>query len=375
MRQVLFQIPLKPWPWLPSWWPEEMPLHGFGVMLALTLLVCTWLATRRARREGIPPHLIQDLAIWIFVGGLLGARVVYVIQFWDQFQGEHVPWYQFLMIWQGGIVFYGSAVGGVIGYLLAYCFQLRKYRVSTWQMADIIAPAAAVGLCLGRIGCFLNGCCYGNVACADCWGVQYPLPSPARYSLVAQGLQTAAGFTVAPGGGPPVVAAVEPGSPADQAGLRGGDVIIGADGKAINDAVDLSHHIREEWPRGRNNLALTVRRAGAEMALAPFAPRTLPLHPTQLYESISTLLLFLFLMALAPLRRRPGVLMVVFAGGYAVHRFLDEVLRNDTPPVALGMTLSQWGSLVCLVVALGLGAWLWKYPATSGEPAAPGVAA
>jgi prolipoprotein diacylglyceryltransferase len=470
MYQVLFRIPFKPFDWLPDWWPQEVPIYGFGMMLFITFLVTTWLASRRARKEGINPQYLQDLAIWIFVGGLVGARLVYMKQY-------HEPLSNFFKIWQGGLVFYGSAIGGVAGYFLAYLFVIRKHGLSTWKLADIIAPSVAIGLLLGRIGCFLNGCCYGNVACPDCPGVGFPLSAPARYTLVGAGYQTAAGFTLIdmnrrdgrkvaavkpdspaaasglrvgdlivsintnadgtngephelkqpravvrryfladwiprvpapqelhidltvqrdgktvdlpaftlpnPGDAALVdlgftmidctVDEVEPGSAAYQHGLRPHDVIVdiaagpdprGADQRPVNFGNDLDAFLGEGWPRGKYELRLTVVHAGQTTpeVLPPFVPRTLKLHPTQLYESVSMALLFLLLTAYYPLRRRDGMVMVLFILGYSIHRFLNEVLRNDTDPVAFGMTLSQNGSILFFVVGLGLLVWLWSKP-------------
>src|SRR5437762_2998928 len=123
MQQVLFWIPIKT-----DWTPDGIPIYGFGMMLFLAFVVCTWLAGRRAQKEGIAKEHIQDLAIWIFVGGIVGARIVYMIQY-------DVPLWQFHRIWEGGLVFYGSAIGGLIGYTLAYFFIIRKYGLSTWKMA------------------------------------------------------------------------------------------------------------------------------------------------------------------------------------------------------------------------------------------------
>ncbi len=111
-----------------------------------------------------------------------------------------------------------------------------------------------------------------------------------------------------------------------------------------------------DWPRGRQNLELTVRRPGEDedIKLPPFRPKTLGLHPTQLYETISMAILFLLLTAYYPFRRLDGQVMGLFLTLYAVHRFLNELLRNDTDPVAFGMTLSQNGSVLVLLLGLVL---------------------
>src|SRR5581483_10806146 len=155
MQQVLLRIPLD---WLPAplnnILPSSLPIYGFGTMLVLAFLICPWLAARRAEKEGIPGDVIHDLALWLFAGGILGARINYMLV-------EGLPVSQFFRIWDGGLVFYGSAIGGLIGYFLAWRFVLRKHNLTLGKVADIVAPALALGLCLGRIGCFLNGCCFG----------------------------------------------------------------------------------------------------------------------------------------------------------------------------------------------------------------------
>jgi len=378
MQQVLFRIPLRGiFGWLPNWVPDSLPIYGFGFMLLLAFIIFPLLANRRAEKEGIAKERIQDLAIWIFVGGIICARITFMIQY-DR------PPTEFFNIWQGGLVFYGSAIGGVIGYIGAYYFVLRKYNISSWKMADIVAPSVAIGLCLGRVGCLLNGCCFGNVATCDyCPKIPFPLSAPSRFDLVKHGLQTAAGFTIN-GDRPVTVGAVAEDSPAYLVGgLRPGDQIIKirdfnkmGDDQMIEkyfdpDPEDLRSFwncLVPEWPRGKTDLALTVERGGKAIDLPAFTPWTLKLHPTQIYESISMLLLFFLLTAYYPFRRREGEVMVVFMVGYAIHRFLNEMLRNDTDPVAFGMTLSQNGSILFLVVALILAAILAKAdPISAGD--------
>ena len=168
------------------------------------------------------------------------------------------------------------------------------------------------------------------------------------------------------------VAEVDPASRVyQQGGLRPGDVIVRLNDRPVNCYPDLDQYLGSAgaWPRGENRLALAVvhRGGSAPADLATVKPRTLGLHPTQLYESISMALLFLVLAAYEPLRRREGMLMVAFILGYAVHRFLNEMLRNDTDIIHVGhfntgMTLSQNGSILFLAVGLGLLVWLWGKP-------------
>lgn len=332
MHQVLFRIPLNPF----GWFPDGIPIYGFGVMLFVAFFFCTWLAGRRAAREGIRKEFIQDLAMWLLFGGIAGARLTFLRV------EEKLPWSQvpgqFLRIWDGGLVLYGSILGALAGYVLAYFFLVRRYRLSSWQLADIIAPSLAAGICLGRIGCFLNGCCFGAVACPDCPQVHYPLSGPARFTLVQAGYQTAAGFTLReqPGDGPGAAATVgevDPASAAAASGLEPGDRIVEADGHPITSGGDLEAYLVHEWPRGKNDLTLTVQRGDSQVVVGPFAPRTLGLHPTQLYESVAMALVVFLLLAYEPFRRRPGQVMAVLMFCYGLERLLDEMLRADPRPI------------------------------------------
>jgi prolipoprotein diacylglyceryltransferase len=362
MRQVLFHVPI---PFTDS----EFPIFGYGAMLFLAFLVGILMAAWwRAPKAGIAPERVYDIAFVVFVCGLAGARITYMIQY-------HVPVADWYRIWEGGLVLYGSVIGGLVGYGVAYVLVLRKYQLDTLRMADIVAPSIALGICLGRLGCFLNGCCYGNVACSDCPAVHFPLSGPARYELVARGLQTAVGFTTKLKDGAVFIDRVEPGSPAYESGLRDDDKILKVDGKDLSNSDALAAYLfPTEWPKGKTDLQLTVERRGKEEDLATFYPRTLGLHPTQLYESISMFLLMLLLLAYEPFRRREGELAVILILCYAIHRFLNEVLRNDTEPVAFGMTLSQNISIGIFLAGLVLAWWVWRVGRTPAQPGLGGKA-
>ena len=392
MQQVLFTIPV----FKSMFPPDGIPMYGFGAMLFVCFVTVTIWGARRSRRlADMPPERFQDMVIWLFVSGLLGARVLYMIQYADRFPDQSALGLigAFFKIWEGGIIFYGSALGGVIGYGLFYWFIIRKLHVDGWKLADAVAPLLALGLAVGRIGCYLNGCCWGQVACEECRVVplgaaHFPLlPAHARQSLVgdvsrdepSDYLQTALGFVRAPriAGGEPalVVVGVEAGSAADRAGVRAGDRVVSVNGEKNElkgPAYDRLEEAIRSWPRGRADITLGVAQPGAEPRAVTFAPRTVGLYPTQLYETVSMVLLILFLLAYYPYRRHDGQLMVLLMIGYAVHRFVNESLRIE-PAVSGGLTLSQWGSVVILVAAVGIELYLWRTSPSrwKGEPPPP----
>ena len=358
MQQVLWRIPIHP-----NWAPDGIPIYGFGMMLFLAFIVCTWLAGRRAERAGIPngKEVVQDFAIWVFLGGLLGARILYLVA--EEPPMTFVEYVEKLpKIWDGGIVLYGSILGGIAAYAIAYYVSFpfwtafRKRGISTLKLADVIAPSIAVGLALGRVGCFLNGCCYGQVACpgAPVYPVHFPLSAPARYALVEAGDQTAAGFTLderynGPGA---KVGRVDPDSAAAAAGLETGQIIIKADGRDITGPGGLVKYLGsfQEMPRGEKTLTLEVE--GRQPLTC--TPLTIGLHPTQLYETTSMLLLLLLLLAYEPFKTRDGQVMVLLMLAYAVHRYLNELLRNDPRPVGFERYASVVLFAAGLILLLGL---------------------
>lgn len=156
MWPILFQIP-----------GTEIRLFSFGTMMIVALWSALGLATWRAKREKLDPDLIGDMAFWVIILGLIGARLTYVVGEWGNKEMRTLV--DALAIWRGGIVLYGSILGGLAGFLLYRV--LRPFPVL--PTLDVIAPALALGIAFGRIGCFLNGCCYGD-RCGLPWAVQFP---------------------------------------------------------------------------------------------------------------------------------------------------------------------------------------------------------
>jgi len=170
---------------------------------------------------------------------------------------------------------------------------------------------------------------------------------------------------------------VEPGSAAAASGLKAGDTIItvrdfrtkGQD-VAIKNVADLENAFGPEWPRGKNDVALSVKRAGQPIDLPAFAPRTLGLHPTQLYETISMLLIFLLLTAYFPFRRHYGEVTALLMFCYGIHRSLNELLREDARPVLFEKLISVFLILAGLIIFI----WLRRMP-TQSKKAEPTAAA
>ncbi|MFO0879594.1 MAG: prolipoprotein diacylglyceryl transferase family protein [Gemmataceae bacterium] len=349
MMQVLYRIPIT---------QDGIPIYGFGMMLFLAFILCTWLASRLAEREGISRDTVQDLALWIFIGGLLGARITYLLN--ENPRPNLVEFVKKLpLIWEGGIVLYGSVLGGTAAFFLAYFLVYRRRGLRIPLFLDSVAPAIALGLALGRIGCFLNGCCYGQVACAECPVVlpaHFPLSAPCRDVLVHAGVQTAAGFTQGPSflnetqGAR--VGAVDPASPAYAAGLRPGAVIVAMNGMVVRSQTDLANQFAS-WPRGQSQLTLEFLPTPKDDPVSvTLVPRSLGLYPTQLYETVSMTLLLLVLLAYAPFRFAPGQVCAVLMVGYGIHRYLNEILRDDPRPKGL----ESYGSLFLIVIGVLL--WL-----------------
>jgi phosphatidylglycerol---prolipoprotein diacylglyceryl transferase len=146
----------------------SVPIHWYGILVALGFMAGFWTANRRAPLDGLRSESVADIGPWLIIGGLLGARTLYVITYWkDDFANG--PWTNILDIRQGGLVYYG----GFICAALCGALYIRKNKLPIWKMADALAPSIALGHAFGRLGCLMTGCCYGK-ACDLPWGIQFP---------------------------------------------------------------------------------------------------------------------------------------------------------------------------------------------------------
>ena len=140
----------------------------YGIMVAAGFLAGLWTAGRRGMLQGISPDKVHDFGLSLMVGSILGARILYVITFWREQFAEH-PFPEIFSVWKGGLVYYG----GLIGASLAVIIHSRIKKIPLWKVADVFAPSVALGYAFGRIGCLMNGCCYGR-ACDLPWAITFP---------------------------------------------------------------------------------------------------------------------------------------------------------------------------------------------------------
>lgn len=132
-----------------------LKVYSYGLMVALSFIVATFLAALEAQRQDISGEKILNLSIWIAVSGILGARFLYVLQNLDFYLSYPS---QILMFNRGGLSFYG---GFILAATCAIIF-LKREHLPVFKTFDIVVPYLALAQAIGRIGCFLNGCCYGR---------------------------------------------------------------------------------------------------------------------------------------------------------------------------------------------------------------------
>lgn len=226
-----------------------LTVHSYGLMAAIGILSASWYFNSQAHRIGLSKDQMIDLFLVIVLSGFLLARIFYVVYEWDYFK-EHLL--EIPAIWKGGIIYYGGLIGGLIGFLVFAKIKKLPYL----RTLDILVTGVTLAHVFGRIGCFLNGCCYGKETLCPL-GVQFP-----------------------------------------------------------------------------------------------FAPA--PLHPTQLYEAVFCLALFLFLAKFYQKNwdQHPGKTAFLYFAIYPIGRFLIEFLRSDMVLLALGFTLGQWTSLAIFTITI-----------------------
>jgi phosphatidylglycerol:prolipoprotein diacylglycerol transferase len=147
------------------------PLHlrSYGAMMAIAFLVGTWLGLLEARRLALDEDKLVNVILVTLVASIFGARALYVIEHLGEFRRE---WGSVIALWQGGLTLYGGIFAGA----LAGLAFAKRSGLPRWVVADALTPSLALGTMFGRVGCFLNGCCYGHPTTLP-WGVKFPVGS------------------------------------------------------------------------------------------------------------------------------------------------------------------------------------------------------
>ncbi|MDO8682296.1 MAG: prolipoprotein diacylglyceryl transferase [Armatimonadota bacterium] len=248
MRPILFEI-------------GPLPIRAYGFMMMIGFIIGLYRAVRAAGKRGMDTSYVVDTALYALISGIAGARLFFILLNWPEFKGNLGS---ILSIWEGGLSFHG----GVLFAVAAVYIYARSKRIPFMQIADLLAPSLAIGYAFARIGCFLNGCCYG-IQTDLFFGVRFP------------------------------------------------------------DLYDLR-------------------------------------HPTQLYASAASFLIYLALTRVEKWQMPQGYVFAAYLAMYSVYRFLIEFLRKGATAevLAFGLTEAQIVSIAIFVVA---GIALWRIKRKAGE--------
>jgi phosphatidylglycerol:prolipoprotein diacylglycerol transferase len=143
-------------------------LPSYGVLLATAVLAALWSAKIRAESVGMDAARVVDFGLWLVIWALLGAKILLVIVEWRRYLGDPS---QLIGLFRAGGVF----LGGFIAAVIAAIVMLRRYKLAALPTFDVLAPSVALGQCIGRLGCFLAGCCWGH-ECDLPWAITYTDP-------------------------------------------------------------------------------------------------------------------------------------------------------------------------------------------------------
>lgn len=364
--------------------PAGIAIQAYGAMMLTAILAAVGVVWLRAPQFGFSRNDVLELSFWLCLSGIIGARVVYVVEYWDRVQSDTLlgTLGNILNFPGGGLVVYGSIIGGALGGAI---FLMIK-KMSVLRVFDLVAPSLVLGISLGRIGCLLNGCCFGGVCetpDAKCC-VTFPAGSPAfmrqleegRIRLSLDDFYYGMKFSRDASGDGAKISALAPGGEAERHGVRSGDVVLAINQREISSPTDAAE-VLVESPKINGVVKMEILRDGQPKELfwvttASAGPRSLPVVPTQIYSSAGAFLLFLFLMIYSYFRKspaRPGMRMdgevaAMMFTVYPAARFLIETVRVDeTSFLGTGMSISQNISIGMLCGA----AVLWAYLFTRGK--------
>ncbi len=337
----------------------SVTIHSYGLMIAIGFGLGLVLMYRLGKREGLPAGRLMDLAFWVALGGILGARLIYILIRWNEYiaplftEGD----FKVFRIWEGGLTFYGGLLGG----LLVGLILIRRWRLPTLQVMDIAAPALALGQAFGRIGCLLAGCCWGRPVDLP-WAMSFPKVSIVFNSMKLLYIQVTQleHFVVSLAAGIKYDFVSGYGSLIDRLAnlyfqLGGSDVYLDPYYNVLN---------RTE---SAHNLSQLIAKLGAIKAEAlsyfkglptdPSVFQTVALYPTQLMNSLALFLIFGILMVVRRFRGRYGQVFFTYALLHATLRLFMEPIRGDIVPKIVGfgvLSETQMVAIGLIVVSIGM---------------------
>lgn len=326
-----------------------LAIRGFGLFLLLGMICGFGLALYRCHQIGFDGEQILSLGFWMVIVGLIGARLFYIIQKFDQFSGLDPGELLFKLadMTSGGLVVYGSLIGGIVAGVVYMSIRKMPWRI----VIDIIAPGMVMGLAIGRIGCLMNGCCFGGI-CGDALpAIQFPPASAPYFDQLYSGQLLGIDAAIDEETGGLIVNRVESGSIADEHAVVPGDRIRIGLYHELQDDLQLRLRAAKSGAEDMQMNVVIVKDHGPQISIpvARLPNRSLPVHPTQLYSAINALLLCGFLWFYYPWRRSDGEVFALMMILYAIGRFLLELIRTDeTGQFGTNFTISQWLSFAGL---------------------------
>jgi phosphatidylglycerol---prolipoprotein diacylglyceryl transferase len=148
-----------------------LTLHSYGLMIAIGFLLALTFSQRDMKKKGIDTEFVGEVGFMALVLGVAGTRLLYIIMFHDEFSWSR-PW-DWFAVWNGGLVFQGAIP---VTFIYVY-YALKKRSIPFWPVVDCAIPYLALAQAFGRIGCLLNGCCYGGVTDMP-WAIRFPPGRP-----------------------------------------------------------------------------------------------------------------------------------------------------------------------------------------------------
>ena len=329
----------------PNGWTIGLPIRGYGVTLMLGVISAISIAMSRCKKAGVSQDDFFSLATWVIVFGLIGARVFYVVQKWSEIEGTTFvqKLYTSLKFTEGGLVVYGSVIGGLIAVLL----WTRKRKIPLLPTADAVTPAFFIGLAFGRIGCLLNGCCYGGTCEPGLPSITFPSGSPAYMDQLATGKLLGMVTNKEPSlAEPEAIRAVLPNSWASQNKIEVGQTLNRVSQEMVGG-------ITKENPLSPPVFDASVQINGRTTIVpsTSIPSQSLAVHPSQIYAAISGLLLCAWTFLLSERSKRPGVVFGSGIIGYGIFRIIEEFIRVDEAgQFGTSFSIAQWISIAAILL-------------------------